>query len=212
MAGNSSADLLAMFNRLAGRPDSDAITDPEKYQWLADAQQTVVSEIAAIAPHVLIGAPIAMTTADGGQTWTFGTDVNGNAILPLGKTGVYPSLVSIPDDPWAQEFDYLNEGTRIRLPGNASYPGPLYWQGITPPVDLTATVQPVLNPPAARELIAIKAVKDFAESAEQNQALAAAMAARWAHAFPRWMLALRTQFRSGGALAPLVASTTLSGA
>ena len=203
MAGFAAADLLDLFNRLAGRPAADAMSDTEKYRWLSDAQQAVVAEIAAIAPSALTAAPAAMTTTDEGATFTFGTDLNGQPLMPIGKVGIYASLSSVPDDPWSEETDYLNEGWRIRLPNNSRYAGTLYWRGVTPPPDLSATVEPTLMPPAARELIVVRAVKDFAESAEQNLDLAAAMAARWAHSFPRWLLTYRTQFRSGGGLAPL---------
>lgn len=200
-----------MFNRLAGRPDSDAITDPEKYQWLADAQQSVVQEIAGVFPQCLYGPPAALVTADSGMTFTFGTDVNSNAIFPMGKVGIYDSVAAIPDDPWSEGIDYLSEGARIRLPGNTQFVGTLYWRGITPPVTLDASTPPAINPPAARELIVIKAVKDFAEAAEQNLDLAAAMAARWAHTWPRWCLVFKTQYRSGGVLEPLALSSSLSG-
>jgi hypothetical protein len=208
VAGYESSDLLAWFNRLAGRPDSDALTDPVKYQWLADAQQSVVSRIAAIIPRVLYGAPALLTTADSGKTFTFGTDTNGDAITPMGKVGIYTSLESVPDSPWVEGVDYLAEGVRIRIPGNQAYAGSLYWRGITPPVDLSASVEPVLQPPPARELIVLKAVQDFAESAEQDLTLAAAMHGRFTLAFASWMLTYRTQYRSGGVLAPLTSSSS----
>jgi hypothetical protein len=200
MAGYASADLLATFNRLAGRPDADAIDDPTKYQWLADAQQAVVAKIASIAPFVLYGPPTVLTSPDGGYTFTFGTDANGNAIAPMGKVAIYSSLASIPDNGWTEGTDFLNEGVRIRLPNNMVYSGPLYWRGAIPPTTLDATTEPVLMPPPSRLLIAIQAVQDFAESAEQNLQLAAAMASRFATEFPTWMTVYRKQFRLGGVL------------
>lgn len=144
-----------------------------------------------------------MTTSDGGFTFDFGTDSNGYALFPLGKVGIYTSLTAVPSSPWTEGIDYLDEGSRIRIPSNRTYAGSLYWRGITPPPDISATSEPSLFPAPARELISIRAVKAFAQAGNINPDLAAQMAEQDARAFPRWMLVLRTQFRSGGALMPL---------
>lgn len=206
MAGTGwqSADLLTRFNQLAGRPDADAIPDATKYQYLADAQQSVVAKIASIAPRVLYNPPTAMTTADGGYTFTFGTDGNGYPLFPMGKTGIFPSLVSIPDYPWQPGIDYLDEGVQIRMPNNRQWSGPLYWYGITPPQQMSATVQPVLQPPPARILIVIEAVRTFAEEFARNPALVSTMENKWANEFGPWMTQLRRHFRGGGLLGPLL--------
>lgn len=205
MAGTGwqSADLLTRFNQLAGRPSGDAITDPTKYQFLADAQQAVITKIAGIYPRSLYGAPTAMTTADGGFTWTFGTDGDGYALFPMGKAGIYSSLAAVPDYPWVPGVDYLDEGVQIRLPNNRSWAGTLYWYGITPPQELSATVQPVLQPPSARTLIVSEAVRKFATTAVRNADLAAMAAQEFDREFGPIMALLRRHFRGGGALGPL---------
>lgn len=152
---------------------------------------------------MLYGAPAALSTSDGGFTFTFGTDSNGYALFPMGKVGIYPSLNAIPGSPWSDGLDYLNEGTRIRIPNNRSYSGTLYWRGITPPADISAGVQPSLFPEMARELITITAVKNFGQAGNLNPDLADQMREAYARAFPRWMLVYRTQFRNGGGLGPL---------
>lgn len=140
-----------------------------------------------------------LSTTDN-QVFTFGTDANGYPIAPIGKTGIYPTLSAIPDWPWREGYDYLNEGTQIRIPNNRSYTGTLYWRGITNPPDIDATHQPSLNPEASRELIVIDAVRQFALEFTRNLNLAAAMLAEWQDAWPTWCLAWKTQFRHGGAL------------
>lgn len=204
MATYDSAYLLAQFDRYAGRPATDAITPTTKYQWLAEAQNQIIADIASRAPEVLYGAPVLMTSSDGGFTFDFGTDANGYPLFPFGKVGIYTDLNAIPSISWNEGLDYLGEGTRIRIPNNRTYAGALYWRGITPPADLSATTQPALLPEAARELITITAVKNFAQAGNINPDLAAQMAEQWGRAFARWMLVFRTQFRNGGALSPLV--------
>jgi len=118
----------------------------------------------------------------------------------MGKTGIYQSLSDIPDNPWREGRDYLNEGTQIRIPNNGSYSGTLYWRGITPPADINAATQPSLFPEASRELIAIKAAYNFACEGNRNPELADRMYAKYQERFPYWCLTWRTAFRNGGAL------------
>lgn len=212
MATFDSAYLLSAFNRKAGRPPADSITDPSKYQRLTESQNRIVGMLAGIAPNTLYpkvgyGNYPTLSTTDN-QVFTFGTDPNGYPIAPMGKTGIYPSLSAIPDSPWREGYDYLNEGTQIRIPNNTSYAGTLYWRGITPPPDITASTQPVLFPEAARELIVIDAVRQFASEYDRNAGLVELMQTEWfgnpalnlVGAWQAWTLVWKTQFRNGGAL------------
>lgn len=205
MAGTlwQSSDLLSRWNRLAGRPTADAMSNTEKYQRLADAQESVLSKIAGIVPNVLYGAPTAMTTADGGYTWTFGTDGNGYPLFPLGKAQIYQSLDAIPNYPWIPVRDYLDEGTQIRIPNNMQWSGTLYWRGITPPQEMSDTVQPILQPPSARILIVIEAVRTYAEEVDRNSGLADRMQAKWDSEFGPAMTMIRKHFRGARGLGPL---------
>jgi hypothetical protein len=200
--GWQSSDLLARFNRLAGRPTTDAILDATKYIALSDGQESVLMAIAAVAPRMLYSAPTAMTTADGGYTWTFGTDGNGYALFPLGAR-VYPFLSAVPDYPWQPGRDYLDEGNTIRMPNNIAWTQTLYWQGISPPQQITASIQPVINPPPTRILIVIKAVESFAEEYLRNAALADQMAVKWEREWPKHITAMRKHLRGRGSLGPL---------
>lgn len=160
--------------------------------------------IAGIAPNSLMpkvtyGAMPTMTTSDN-QVFTFGTDTNNYPIFPIGKTGIYRNLADIPDYPMVEGCDFLDEGNQIRIPNNRTYTGTLYWRGIQQPADIDATHQPSLIPEASRELFVIDAVRQFANEYSRNPALAQAMESEFAQAWPRWLLAWKTQFKSGGAL------------
>lgn len=218
MATWDSAYLLKSFNRRAGRPSTDSIGDPDKYARLSESQNRVIAMISAIAPYslypkVAYGSFPTLSTTDN-QVYTFGADSNGYAITPMGKTGIYPSLNSIPDHPWAEGFDYLNEGNQIRIPNNGTHSGTLYWRGIQQPADMDATHQPSIFPEAARELIVIDAVRQFAEEGARFPDLAALMLGEWNSAWPTWCMVWKTSFRQGGVLGSFtareIASTTTS--
>jgi hypothetical protein len=201
----ASADLLSRFNTYAGRPASgDALSDATKYQFLSDAQSEVIADLASRSPNslyqkVAYASMPTLTTTDQ-QVFTFGNDVNGNPLFPRGKAMIYPSLQSIPDYPWREGYDYLWEGTQIRIPNNGTYAGTLYWRGIAPVLDLNATNQPALLPVDARILIVYKAVAEYANTGNRNQPLADRMQAKYDQRFPEWMLVWKTAFANGGAL------------
>lgn len=204
MAYYDAAYLLQLFNRDAGRPATDTITDQSKYDRLTESQDALIEMVSAISPQslypkVAYGSMPTCSTTDN-QVFTFGLDTNGNAITPLGKAGIYPNLASIPDCAWVEGRDYLDEGNQIRIPNNGMYAGTLYWRGITPPPPISASSQPVLLPVSDRKLIVLHAVRQFATEYDRNPGLAAAMGAEFDLRFPRWCLALKTQFKQGGAL------------
>lgn len=203
MATYDSAYLLSVFDRKAGRPDADNITDPSKYQRLSESQNRVIAKMMAVAPKSLYPkvsyANMPTLTTTDQQVFTFGTDSNGYPISPMGKTWIGPSLSGLLDNPWVEGFDYLNEGTQIRIPDDRTFSGTLYWYGIPNPPDINATTQPMIFPEAARELIVIDAVRQFAVEYVRNPDLASAMSAEWQDAWPTWCLAWKTNFRQGGA-------------
>lgn len=211
----TSADLLTRFNQLAGRPTADVISDALKYQRLADAQTEVIADIAARAPWTLYykgtnGSWPTLTTADN-NVFTFGNDVNGDPLFPEGKVMIYPSVNAIPDCPWREGWDYLQEGTQIRIPNGGTYSGTLYWRGIAPVLPISGSNQPSIIPPPARILIVVKAVMNFAQEGNRNPALYQQMYQRyWGNPaasqvgdFARWMLVFKTQFQNGGAIGQL---------
>lgn len=197
-SGWQSADLLTRFNAYAGRPVTDDITDATKYLVLADAQDQVVQQITGIVKTAMtVTAPTLMTTADGGLTYTFGTDGNGYALYPLAAR-IYPSLSAVPDYPWTPGLDYLDEGATVRMPNNTPWAGPLYWYGVSGPQQLSASVQPVLQPPPARILIVIQSVINFSRQYVRNGALVDEMTTMWNEVYPAQMVTIRKHLRGNG--------------
>ncbi len=196
---------MSRFNTAAGRPATgDSFSDASKYQLLSDAQQEIIGDLSAIAPWTLYSKAAyastpTLTTSDS-QIFTFGTDVNGNPMFPTGKVMIYPSLTAIPDSPWREGYDYLNEGTQIRIPNNGTYSGTLYWRGIAPVLDISATNQPALLPVQARILIVYKAVWYYASTGNRSPELAASMQRMYDDRFNHWCLVWKTQMANGGAL------------
>ena len=205
MATMTSANLLTRFNQLSGRPATgDSITDADKYQRLSDAQQFVIAQAAsrspnAFYPKVGYDSYPTLTTTDN-QVFTFGTDANGNALMPIGKVSIYPSLASIPDWAWVEGLDYLDEGTQIRIPNNRTWTSTLYYRGIQPVADLSASNQPAIIPVNFRMLIVYEAVRQLSEEGKRDDQLADRMKAKYDQMFAEWMLVLKTQFSDGGAL------------
>lgn len=207
-SGWLSTVLLTLFNRYAGRPASgDSVSDADKYDRLAKAQTDVIADIIVRYPQCLYptAAYSAFPTAtnSGDQIFTFGTDGQGYAVAPMGKTRIYASLAAFPNDPLKPGEDYVIEGTQIRIPNNRTYSGTLYWYGIAVPTAIAAGVQSVLFPEPSRLLIVYKAVGEFASEANRNPALADRMDTLYGRDFARWMTIWKTQFRGGGALGPL---------
>jgi hypothetical protein len=203
----TSADLLTRFNELSGRGASDTLSDTVKYRRLADAQNVVLADAASRVPKAFVNkgsysAMPTLTTSDS-QVFTFGTDVNGDPLFPIGKVEIYPSLSSVPDSPWIEGVDYLNEGTQIRIPSNRTWGGTLYWRGIAPVLPIDATNQPSIIPPPFRMLIVYEAVRRFAEEGKADLELADRMATNYQRMFAQMCLVLKTQFSNGGALGGL---------
>lgn len=204
-----AAYCLGMLNRDASRPTADEITDATKYQYLTEGQATVFADVSVRAPDALLGAPGTMVTADN-KVFTFGTDADGYPLSPMGKVRIFTSLASIPDAPMREGYDYLNEGTQIRIPNDSTYAGTLYWRGITPPKDIAAggANEPSLFPPPSRVLLVNRAVRILAVSTNRPD-LADEMdlqyygdgGLRIGH-LARWCLHWKTQFSSGGSANP----------
>lgn len=204
MALFDGPSCLSIFNRLAGRPTSgDEISDASKYLRLTEAQLEVYHAIAAIYPYCLYrsAGPTTLTTSDS-KVYTFGNGGSGeNAESPLGYVKIFRNLSDYPDSALVEGVDYLNEGTQIRIPNNRTDAATLYWMGVPTPDDIDASTAPALRPAPARILIVIRAVENFAREGSRNPQLADEMERKWAREFPTHLLAWKTQFSQGGALA-----------
>ena len=169
-SGWTSADLADRFRTYLGRGNGGVMqadelwTDTRVYSWLADAQEAVYADLAPIVPSAFVGAPVQLTTSDGGVTYTFGTDV-----YPFGHVEVY-ARESGGRELFATSYgttggDFVIEGGTIRTPGNRTrtYASGPWARFAAFPARLSSTVEPSLNPPQARELILWKALELAAE-------------------------------------------------
>lgn len=202
-SGYTSVNLLAVFNNLAGRPASgDSITDANKYVRLAQAQDEIVLDQVGVCGKVLYSAPTAMTMGTGNLTATFGVDGNGYDLFLLDGF-VYPNLNAIPQYAMQPGEHYMDEGTRIRALNQVPFTGTLYYYGVVSPQYMSASVESILQPPALRMLIPIRAAMNFAGEGNRNPALFAMMKERYDREWGRATVAMRKHFRSKNRLGPL---------
>lgn len=158
MAKYTTADLLRRCKIKLNRPATDeaftsSTTDDVWYDLLTEAQDHVFQTLAAIAPDAMYSTLTLLTTADDGQTYTFGTDVDGAAISPIGHYELYATPNAYPGSPLVEGSDFIHEGTRVRAVNHQTMAAP-YARFITPPNVLSAAVEPTLKPIYARALIA----------------------------------------------------------
>jgi hypothetical protein len=180
----SSADLLAMCKERAGRPTVDAqMGDDAWYRLLTEAQDVLLPEIATRAPSALNQQYAQLETSDGGRTFTFGVDVYGEPVTPLGHVEVWAREGGrrLFAATYEQNGDFVIEGTRVRMPGDRTgrfSDGPYArWTGVPPAI--TATVQPIIQPRPMRVLLVYYAVMLWAERGGRRDP------APWAQAFAR---------------------------
>lgn len=207
MSGWTSGDLYDRFQDYLGRGVAGVMqadelwTDARIYRTLADAQEAVYNDLAPIAPHAFVGAPVPLTSPDGGVTFTFGSGV-----YPMGHVEVY-AQESGARTLYATTYDNLGgdfviEGGVIRTPGNRARTytsGP--WARFTQfPARLSATQEPTLTPPPARELILWKALEMAAEL-PHGQMDPTPWRERYSEARRRWVTTWQTQFNHAGTAA-----------
>ncbi len=163
----STADLLRRCKVRLNRPVTDeaftvSVTDDVWYDYLTEAQAHVMGLLAATCPEPMYNALTALTTADSGATFTFGTDVDAANIQAYGHFEVYPTLNSFPDSPLTEGVDFIWGGDKLIVPNGRTIDTP-YARWITPPNVLSSSVEPTLKPEYARILIADQAVAMAAE-------------------------------------------------
>lgn len=162
-----SANLSRKFLNRIRRPsadeellEADGVTSAV-WDLLSEAQDYWMEILAAVVPDANYGAPVLMTTADQGETYTFGNDPLGQPIFPVGHVEIRESRTGrllIPSADWGNG-DFLMEGDRIRIPGGRKKifsSGP-YARFVTPWGKIDAATQPTMKPPRARALIVTRA-------------------------------------------------------
>lgn len=154
----SRSDLHTRFRTQAGRPLTDqSLTDARLDAYLTEAQAHWYSVIASIVPQALWSAPTKLTSADGGVTYTFGTDADGDNIVPIGHVELLegPRGPVIPAGTAAGWDGFIFEGAVIRWPGQRARTftdGP-YARFVTPPGAIASGSEPTLQPKHARVLL-----------------------------------------------------------
>lgn len=191
-----SADLLARFKRYANRPTNDELlTDALAYALLTEAQTEELADLAALAPASQMGAPVLLTSSDGGVTYTFSTDAQGNSIFPL-ACEVYAEVNGreLRACSWNNWGDFVIEGDRIRMPGNVAQTftaGP-YARFVRADAEIDANTEPVLKPAPARIILVWKALIKFAAIGGLRDP--APFEENYAASKRQWVTAIRTQF------------------
>lgn len=168
MARWDSEELLEKF-KLYGQIPANTVypTDAQIYGMLRDAQEYVMVEMASQAPHVNMGAPTQLSTSDGGYTYKFGTDTDGDPIFPIGHVEVAArdgGRILYGGTYFSGSLDFVAEGDRIRMPRGVAKTfasGP-FARFVTPPGALNADNEPVLKPKHARILIVYRALVQWA--------------------------------------------------
>lgn len=207
MALYDASDLQTRAARLLNRPDPDeaftsSVANDIWFQYLGDAQTDINERIAVNCPDVAYGPPTRLTTSDGGLTYVFGNDADGNPIVPMGQielraspTGVY----LLPGNDWdATTYVYLLDSNSsrvpvIRFPGQRTRTfsnGP-WARFMVPTLQITTTASVVtLKPFTARRLIPIRAAIYGAQRLDQDTTKLDAM---YEDAWGQWLFTMKTQ-------------------
>jgi hypothetical protein len=203
MSGWTSADLLERFQLYLGRGnggvmDADELwTDARAYLWLADAQEAVYADLAPRAPHAFVSAPTLLTSTDGGVTYSFGS------AYPFAHVEVYAQesggRTLLASTYGTIGGDFVIEGATLRSPGNRTRTyssGP--WARFTAfPARLSASQEPSMQPPPARELILWKALENATE-VSTGAMDPTPWQEKYAAALRRWLTVWQTQYQSAG--------------
>ena len=138
------------------------MADADWYAFLTEAQVYWYAQFATFVPHVLMGAPTLMTSADSGVTYTFSSSVTPLAVEVYDKLNGFPLR---PGAYWDAAADYVWESSKIRMTRSRARTfssGP-YARYITPPTVIDGSTAPTLLPDYTRILLVYRALIDWAE-------------------------------------------------
>jgi hypothetical protein len=197
-----SQDIIRRAKLRLNRPTVDTAftvggTDDVLYDFASEEQDEITKLCAIFIPDALVTAPTALTTADGGFTYTFGTDVDSAAIFALGHFSIFATRNDIPDNPLIPGIDFTIEGTKIRIPNNQARSfadGGPYAQTVNPSNVMTSSTQPTIPKILRLVLVARVAARGASrlglDASEHN----AASEASWQNV----MVAVKTQMQDKG--------------
>ena len=161
--------LFAEVQSLSRRPAADALLRPEViWEALSKAQEYWVTIIANHVPSVLYGPPVQLTSSDGGLTYSFGLDPDGEKIFPIGEVEIREGprgRVLRPVTEWNAGPGYVLEGDHIRFPDSRTrVPAAGFWARFaTPPLGgIDNDHEPTLRPKHARALLPLRAMETLA--------------------------------------------------
>lgn len=161
-----SAYCLEYCQDSARRPGTDASMPAARwFRMLTASQPEVYDDLFTRYPDLGYSAPVQLFTTDGGSTYGFGVDADGDAIRPIGHAEIYPNLRAIPDDPLEPGLDFIWESGLIRIPHNRTRlfsEGPYARFVAMADQAIDATHNPELQPKHARELLCLKALEKWA--------------------------------------------------
>lgn len=166
MAYLDSADLVRRGKLRLARPSTDSAftvssTDDAWYDFATEAQDRVNRDLGVFVPDAVWTVPTEISSTDGGSTYTFGTDVDGESVIAFGHFTLYENRESIPDFPLIPNVDYTIEGsgtdggTVIRIPFNTTRTftdGGPWAQYAAPSNVVTSSTQPTI-PKMARTVM-----------------------------------------------------------
>lgn len=167
MATFDVADCVAHIRRYCRIPDvTEYPSADDLYTFLRDAENRVKHELGSVAPEVLYNAPTLLTSADGGYTYTFGTDSGSNAIAPIGHVRLFASKQHIPFEPLESGIEYVWEGTKVRMVQNAprTFADGPYAQWIAPTLVIDGSSNTMTLPVQLRMLAVHDACQRYAMS------------------------------------------------
>lgn len=196
MALWDTADLVARVKRYINRPTTDELVTMDLiYALLTEAQTEELADLAAIAPTSQMGAPVLLTSADGGVTYTFGTDANAHPVFPL-ACEVYAEVNGreMRACSWDWMGDFVVEGDRIRMPRNIPVvftAGP-YARFVRADSPIDGSTEPILKPAASRIILVWKTLIKFAAIGGIRDP--APFEENYAASKRQWVTAIRTQF------------------
>lgn len=163
MALYDSADLLARTRRLAEmQVPAEYPSDPDWYGWLTEAQDYWTGIIAQHAPRLLCGAPVQLTSADGGYTYTFPTVPVAVEELTIGPAGTTFRLGANYDP--TVDGSWEGESTiRIAMGSNRTFSRGLWARYVAQPGVIDESNEPSL-PTQCRALLPARACVIYARS------------------------------------------------
>lgn len=163
MAYLDASDLLDRTKRLAEfQVPSEYPRDPDWFAWLTEAQDYWVGIIAQHDARLVCGAPVALTSADGGLTYTFPTVPVAIEEITIGQAGT-PLRLGADYDPtidasWEGEATLRMARNKARTFGSGLYARYVAQSGL-----ITESVEPTL-PTLCRLLLPPRACVLYARS------------------------------------------------